>query len=393
MGQGYRRSWPSDARRAEPTWHYFSHGRASRRRRTRSSLVLPDVSLRLVADRGVFAGRRVDPGTKLLLLEAPGPADRAAHLLDLGCGYGPIALALAARAPAATVWAVDVNERARALCRGQRRRQRRWPTCGSPHPTTCPTTSPSPASGRTRRSASARPTSTTCSNLAGPAGRRRSGLARRAQAAGRRLARPLAGRRGPRCRAARVEGRLPHPARSGGHEVAGQHRPQATPPRVAAPHRRPPRPAARRRAAAVQRRRHPPPGRGRTGSSTCGWSGRRRRPRPRRSARRRSGASATSPGRPPTGPKLRSSSWAARVGGWSASSWPTTARPHPRDDSRRPGVPGPRPRGPRAVPRRARRLRRGGVHPAAGPDRIAQRGRRRRRSPSTKPGARSGSAA
>jgi 16S rRNA G1207 methylase RsmC len=36
--------------------------------------------------------------------------------LDLGCGYGPIALTLAHRAPAATVWAVDVNERARELC-------------------------------------------------------------------------------------------------------------------------------------------------------------------------------------------------------------------------------------------------------------------------------------
>ena len=40
----------------------------------------------------------------------------AGDILDLGCGYGPIACALAARAPGATVWAVDVNERALALC-------------------------------------------------------------------------------------------------------------------------------------------------------------------------------------------------------------------------------------------------------------------------------------
>ena len=39
----------------------------------------------------------------------------AVDLLDLGCGYGPIAITLARRAPDATVWAVDVNERARAL--------------------------------------------------------------------------------------------------------------------------------------------------------------------------------------------------------------------------------------------------------------------------------------
>ena len=37
--------------------------------------------------------------------------------MDLGCGYGPIGCTLAARSPGATVWAVDVNERARALTR------------------------------------------------------------------------------------------------------------------------------------------------------------------------------------------------------------------------------------------------------------------------------------
>jgi 16S rRNA (guanine1207-N2)-methyltransferase len=81
------------------------------------TLALPDVTLRLRVDRGVFSAGGVDAGTKLLLLEAPRPAaDETGHLLDLGCGYGPIALTLAGRAPAATVWAVDVNERALGLC-------------------------------------------------------------------------------------------------------------------------------------------------------------------------------------------------------------------------------------------------------------------------------------
>jgi len=79
------------------------------------SLHLPDLSLTLGTDRGVFAGGGVDPGTKILLLDAP-PAPVAGDLLDLGCGYGPVALTLAVRSPAARVWAVDVNERARALC-------------------------------------------------------------------------------------------------------------------------------------------------------------------------------------------------------------------------------------------------------------------------------------
>jgi 16S rRNA (guanine1207-N2)-methyltransferase len=79
-------------------------------------LDLPDLSLSLQSDRGVFSAGRIDPGTKVLLAEAPAPP-ASGHLLDLGCGYGPIALTLAARARAATVWAVDVNPRARDLTR------------------------------------------------------------------------------------------------------------------------------------------------------------------------------------------------------------------------------------------------------------------------------------
>ena len=63
---------------------------------------------------GVFSGDRLDPGTAVLLHHAAElPAE--GHLLDVGCGWGPIALAMAAASPGATVWAVDVNERARAL--------------------------------------------------------------------------------------------------------------------------------------------------------------------------------------------------------------------------------------------------------------------------------------
>ena len=86
-------------------------------RRTKIELHLPDLSLNLMTDRGVFGRQGVDAGTKLLLLHGPDPAPGDTDLLDLGCGYGPIALALARRNPTATVWAVDINERARDLCR------------------------------------------------------------------------------------------------------------------------------------------------------------------------------------------------------------------------------------------------------------------------------------
>jgi len=64
---------------------------------------------------GVFARDGLDKGTAVLLDHAPPPPGRG-DLLDLGCGYGPIALTLAVRCPRATVWAVDINERARELC-------------------------------------------------------------------------------------------------------------------------------------------------------------------------------------------------------------------------------------------------------------------------------------
>jgi 16S rRNA (guanine1207-N2)-methyltransferase len=94
--------------------HYFSASPSAPSQPVSLRLDLPDVTFSLEADRGVFSAQRIDPGTKLLLLEAP-PPPPAGDLLDLGCGYGPIALTLASRAPGAAVWAVDVNERALAL--------------------------------------------------------------------------------------------------------------------------------------------------------------------------------------------------------------------------------------------------------------------------------------
>jgi 16S rRNA (guanine1207-N2)-methyltransferase len=75
-----------------------------------------ELALELQADRGVFGSRGVDLGTLVLLREAPAPPARG-EILDLGSGYGPIAIALARQAPDARLWAVDVNERALELTR------------------------------------------------------------------------------------------------------------------------------------------------------------------------------------------------------------------------------------------------------------------------------------
>ncbi len=79
-------------------------------------LHLGELALELQADRGVFGSRGVDLGTLSLLREAPAPPF-AGDVLDLGSGYGPIAIALAQQAPGARFWAVDVNERALELTR------------------------------------------------------------------------------------------------------------------------------------------------------------------------------------------------------------------------------------------------------------------------------------
>ncbi|CAN5684375.1 MAG: class I SAM-dependent methyltransferase [Ilumatobacteraceae bacterium] len=92
--------------------HYFDESPTAPSRAVEVRLERDTLTLR--TDRGVFSHGRVDTGAALLLREAPAlPA--AGTLLDLGCGAGPIALAMARRVPDATVWAIDVNERARAL--------------------------------------------------------------------------------------------------------------------------------------------------------------------------------------------------------------------------------------------------------------------------------------
>ena len=66
--------------------------------------------LSLVSGSGVFARGRLDSGTAVLLRETAPPS--GGRVLDLGCGYGVIGLAVATAAPSTTVTAVDVNERA-----------------------------------------------------------------------------------------------------------------------------------------------------------------------------------------------------------------------------------------------------------------------------------------
>ncbi|HEY0374110.1 MAG TPA: methyltransferase [Amnibacterium sp.] len=94
--------------------HYFSARPSSEERPRTIRVELAGRALELTTAGGVFSPERLDAGTAVLLSRVPAPPDSGA-LLDLGCGWGPIAIAMALRSPQADVWAVDVNERAVAL--------------------------------------------------------------------------------------------------------------------------------------------------------------------------------------------------------------------------------------------------------------------------------------
>ena len=96
--------------------HYFSASPSGpeKLRRIRVNLVGSEVEVTTAG--GVFSPDHIDSGTAVLLANTP-PPPPGGHLLDLGSGWGPIALSLAIASPHATVWAVDVNERALDLVR------------------------------------------------------------------------------------------------------------------------------------------------------------------------------------------------------------------------------------------------------------------------------------
>jgi len=90
--------------------HYFSADPAVAFQRAPVEAEVWGHRLRLVSGSGVFAQGRLDIGTSVLFRETEPPT--GGRILDLGCGYGVIGLACAVAAPAATVTAVDVNQRA-----------------------------------------------------------------------------------------------------------------------------------------------------------------------------------------------------------------------------------------------------------------------------------------
>lgn len=91
--------------------HYFSTDPTSEIVRRTISVRLAGRDVQVSTANGIFSPERIDIGTRVLLDAAPAPSPTG-RLLDVGCGWGPLALTMAMESPEAKVLAVDVNERA-----------------------------------------------------------------------------------------------------------------------------------------------------------------------------------------------------------------------------------------------------------------------------------------
>ena len=97
-----------------PNEQYFNASPSSADVRRDRTVTIRGREQRVQVSNGVFSANRVDLGTSVLLKGAPEPP-ATGKFLDIGCGWGPITLALAQASPEAEVHAIDVNERALEL--------------------------------------------------------------------------------------------------------------------------------------------------------------------------------------------------------------------------------------------------------------------------------------
>lgn len=95
--------------------HYYSKDPKVESKPKEWTATLRGKTLQFKTDAGVFSKGEVDFGSRLLV-ETFVMSETEGNILDVGCGYGPIGLTIAASYPDRNVHLVDVNERALALC-------------------------------------------------------------------------------------------------------------------------------------------------------------------------------------------------------------------------------------------------------------------------------------
>ncbi|MBY0218011.1 class I SAM-dependent methyltransferase [Paenibacillus illinoisensis] len=95
--------------------HYYSDKPQVAHDRRATEAELRGWKLRFVTDAGVFSKSGIDYGSRVLIDAVELTA--GAHVLDVGCGYGPIGLTAAKLVPEGHVTMIDINERAVELSR------------------------------------------------------------------------------------------------------------------------------------------------------------------------------------------------------------------------------------------------------------------------------------
>lgn len=94
--------------------HYFSASPDSPATIREISFRVADREFMVQAASGTFSASKLDPGTSVLLSKYEEFPD-SGNVLDLGCGWGPISIAIASLQPDTKVWALDVNARSLEL--------------------------------------------------------------------------------------------------------------------------------------------------------------------------------------------------------------------------------------------------------------------------------------
>lgn len=101
---------------APTTEHYFSPQPAGVFKTTEIEVSLAGRELTVETAGSIFSPDRLDMGTDALMRIVP-QTPETGNFLDLGCGWGPLAITMALEAPGASIYAIDVNERALELTR------------------------------------------------------------------------------------------------------------------------------------------------------------------------------------------------------------------------------------------------------------------------------------
>lgn len=97
-----------------PQEHYFSASPDSPSTLREITYQVADREFAVQAASGTFSASKLDPGTSILLSKSD-EFPESGNVLDLGCGWGPISLAIATLSPETTLWALDVNARSMEL--------------------------------------------------------------------------------------------------------------------------------------------------------------------------------------------------------------------------------------------------------------------------------------